>query len=266
MNLPLFIARRYFFSKKSQRAINIISIISVIGVMIGTGALIVVLSVFNGFESLVVSLYNSFDPELKITVAEGKTFPADSAFIYQLKNIEGVESISQTLEENALVKYREKQYIVTIKGIDENYPKVSGIKSKISDGEFEMQHGDTDFAIVGGAIASNLQLNITNYLSQLELFAPQKNATSLSNPEEAFNRRFITPAGVFSIQQEFDSKYIGAAGPPIPRFAGGPEQRPRHPGGVLCRLVRGLPGDGAGDGGPGAPTPRQPQCGAAECG
>src|SRR4051812_37519646 len=208
MNLPLFVAKRYFFSKKSQRAINIISIISVVGVMIGTGALIVVLSVFNGFESLVVRLYNSFDPELKITINEGKTFPADSILFHQLKNIAGVKTISQTLEENALVKYRDKQYIVTIKGVDENFQKVSGIDSMIVDGEFVLQKGDTAFAIVGGAIAYNLQLNISNFLSPLELYVPQKNAESFSNPEEAFNRRFIVPAGVFAIQQEFDSKYI----------------------------------------------------------
>jgi lipoprotein-releasing system permease protein len=208
MNLPLFVARRYFFSKKSQRAINIISIISVVGVMIGTGALIVVLSVFNGFESLVIKLYNSFDPELKITVKEGKTFPADSILFHQIKNIEGVKTISQTLEENALVKYRDKQYIVTIKGVDENFQKVSGIDSMIVDGEFVLQKGDTAFAVVGGAIAYNLQLNISNFLSTLELYVPQKSTESFSNPEEAFNRRFIVPSGVFAIQQEFDSKYI----------------------------------------------------------
>jgi lipoprotein-releasing system permease protein len=208
MNLPLFVAKRYFFSKKSQRAINLISIISIIGVMIGTGALVVVLSVFNGFESLVVSLYNSFDPELKLTAAEGKTFSADSVMIYQIKNTEGVKAVSQTLEENALVKYHDKQYIVTIKGVDENFQEVSGIDSMIIDGRFILQRGDTAYAVVGGAIAYNLQLNISNFLSQLELYVPQKSAKSFSNPEEAFNRRFITPSGLFGIQQEFDAKYI----------------------------------------------------------
>jgi lipoprotein-releasing system permease protein len=163
MNLPLFIAKRYFFAKKSQRAINIISIISVIGVMIGTGALIVVLSVFNGFESLVISLYNSFDPELKITAQEGKTFPADSVMFSQLKNIEGVKTISQTLEENALIKYRDKQYIVTIKGADENFASVAGIDTMIIDGEFRLNRNDTPYAVIGAAIAYNLQLSMSNF-------------------------------------------------------------------------------------------------------
>src|SRR6185295_2777823 len=121
MNLPLFIARRYFFSKKSQRAINIVSLISMLGVMIGSGALIVVFSVFNGFESLVISLYNSFDPEVKITAVQGKTFEPDSALILKLRSLEGVKEVSLSLEENALVKYRDKQYIVTLKGVDEHF-------------------------------------------------------------------------------------------------------------------------------------------------
>src|ERR1043165_2549265 len=107
MNLPLFIARRYFFSKKSQRAINIVSLISMLGVIVGTGALIIVLSVFNGFESLVVSLYNAFDPEIKITAVEGKTFMVDSAFTKKLQAA-GSTTYSVVLEENALVKYHER--------------------------------------------------------------------------------------------------------------------------------------------------------------
>ncbi len=208
MNLPLFIARRYFFSKKSQRAINIVSLISMLGVMVGTGALIVVLSVFNGFESLVVSLYNSFDPQIKITAVEGKTFLPDSSLIKKIKHIDGVAAVSLSLEENALVKYHDKQYIVTIKGVDDEFAKVSGVDTMMADGNFLLHRGDTDFAVVGGAIAYNLQLNLGDLFSQLDLYAPRKNAGSLSHPEEAFNRRFISPIGVFAIQQDFDSKYI----------------------------------------------------------
>jgi len=208
MNLPLFIARRYFFSKKSQRAINVVSLISMLGVLIGSGALIVVLSVFNGFESLVVSLYNSFDPQIKITAVEGKTFSVDSTTLHKLKNLAGVRDVSVTLEENALVKYHDKQYIVTLKGVDEHFGNVSGVDTMIADGKFLMQLGDSDFAVVGGAIAYNLQINLGDFLSQLDLYVPKKEATSLAHPEEAFNRRFITPSGIFAVQQEFDSKYI----------------------------------------------------------
>ena len=226
LNLPLFIAKRYFFSKKSQRAINFVSMISMLGVMIGTGALVVVLSVFNGFESLVISLYNSFDPDIKITASEGKSFIPDSSVIMNIKQMEGVSAVSLSLEENALVKYHDKQYIATIKGVDENFKNVSGVDTMMVDsrrdapqqndqqgtGEkkwmFELSSGDTDFAIVGGGIAYNLQLNMGDFFSQLDIYAPRKNAGSLNHPEEAFNRKFISPSGVFAIQQEFDSKYI----------------------------------------------------------
>jgi lipoprotein-releasing system permease protein len=208
MSLPLFIAKRYFFSKKSQRAINIISLISVLGVTIGTAALIIVLSVFNGFESLVVSLYNSFDPEIKITVTNGKTFPPDSVFLHHLKNIDGVKTVSLTLEESALVKYHDRQYIATIKGVDENFNLVSGIDTMLTDGAYQLQKNDSDFALVGGGIAYNLHLNLSDFIPQLDLYVPKKSAASLLNPDEAFTRRFIQPCGIFSIQQEFDIKYI----------------------------------------------------------
>jgi len=208
MALPLFIAKRYFFSKKSQRAINVISLISVLGVMIGTGALIIVLSVFNGFEKLVVSLYNSFDPQVKVTLYEGKTFDVNAVSLASLRQIKGVKAITEVLEENALVKYRDKQYIVTIKGVSEDFKQTSGLDSMISNGNFLLQRGDTDYAIVGGAIAYNLQMNVGDFISQLEIYAPRRNASSLSNPEEAFNRRFISPSGTFAVQQEFDTKYI----------------------------------------------------------
>ncbi len=226
LNLPFFIAKRYFFSKKSQKAINIVSMISMLGVMIGTGALVVVLSVFNGFESLVVSLYTSFDPDIKITASEGKSFEPDSSMLETIKHMKGVAAVSLSLEENALVKYHDKQYIATIKGVDESFMNVSGVDTMMVDSrngsheeetsqgksekllKFELTSGDTDFAVVGGGIAYNLQLNMGDFFSQLDIYAPRKNAGSLNHPEEAFNRRFISPSGVFAIQQEFDSKYI----------------------------------------------------------
>ena len=208
MNLPHFIARRYFFSKKSQRAINIISMISVVGVTIGTAALIIVLSVFNGFENLILRLYNSFDPDLKISKVEGKSFDLRSFPQHELKSLDGVLYVTEVLEENALVKYRDKQTIVSIKGVSDVFEKMTGIDTMISEGEFLLKKGDLNFGVVGGGIAYNLQLNLNDLLSQMEIYAPRKNTTSLLDAEAAFNRRFLSPSGVFSIQQEFDTKYI----------------------------------------------------------
>lgn len=208
MNLAPFIARRYFFSKKSQRAINIISMISVVGVTVGTAALIIVLSVFNGFEDLILRLYNSFDPDLKISKVEGKSFPLNSFPLEELKKMDAVMYVTEVLEENALVKYHDKQTIVSIKGVSDEFEKMTGIDTMLSEGSFVLKKGDLDFALVGGGIAYHLQLNMNDLLSQLEIYAPRKNTASLLNAEDAFNRRFVSPSGVFSIQQEFDTKYI----------------------------------------------------------
>ena len=128
--------------------------------MIGTGALIIVLSAFNGFEKLVVSLYNSFDPDIKITLNEGKTFEVNANQLDGLKKINGIKAVTYVLEENALVKYRDKQDIVTIKGVSEEFTQTSGLDTMIADGQYLLQRGDTDFAIVGGAIAYNLKMNL----------------------------------------------------------------------------------------------------------
>ena len=134
MNLPLYIARRYLLAKKSQNAINIISAISVAGVAIGTMALITVLSVFNGFDSIIKSLYNSFDPELKISLVEGKAFdPADYPF-ENVRTHPGVIHFSEVLEENVLLRYGDRQHIATVKGVDDQFHLVTGVDTMIVDG------------------------------------------------------------------------------------------------------------------------------------
>ena len=208
LRLPFFIAFRYFYSKKSQRVINIISAISSIGVMIGTAALIIVLSVFNGFEDLILRLYNSFDPDLRIELVAGKSFDQDKINIDQLKKINGVAYVDQVVEESALVKYRDKQYIIKLKGVSEDFQKMSGVDTMIVEGNFLLQSGDTDYAIVGGGIAYNLGIDPENIFNQIEIYGPRNTNPSLADPEGAFNRRFISPSGIFSIQQDFDAKYI----------------------------------------------------------
>lgn len=206
--LSFFIAFRYFFSKKSQRVINIISAISSIGVMIGTAALIIVLSVFNGFEDLILRLYNSFDPDLRIELVAGKSFDQNKINIEELKKIDGVAFVDQVVEESALVKYRDKQYIIKLKGVSKDFEKMTGLDSMIVAGSFLLQKGDTDFAIVGEGIAYNLGIDPDNIYNQIEIYGPRNTTPSLSDLEGAFNRRFIIPSGIFSVQQEFDAKYI----------------------------------------------------------
>jgi lipoprotein-releasing system permease protein len=209
MKTALFIARRYLFAKKSHHVINIISLISVLGVTVGTAGLIVVLSVFNGFSDLVLSLYNSFDPAIKITAVRGKTFDPSTLNIAAIRNTEGVSGVSFTLSENALLKYGEKQHIATIKGVDTAFMQVTGVGDFIVDGSASLNEKNEPFAIAGGGVAYTLSLSLTDPFNVLSIYMPKKGKpVALTNPEEAFNVMLIRPGGVFSIQQDFDSKYV----------------------------------------------------------
>ena len=208
MKLSLYIAKRYLFAKKSRNAINVISSISVAGVTVGTMALIIVLSVFNGLETLVHSIFNTFDPDLKITPAAGKTFIPDSSSLSLLSNVNGIACYSLCLEENALLKYDEKQYIATIKGVDENYAQVTGIDSSMWDGEFILKSEQgRSYAIPGIGIANYLGMRV-NFISPLNIYVPKRSGSTDLNPEDAFVRNFIFPSGIYQVEQEYDSKYV----------------------------------------------------------
>ncbi len=207
MNFPYYIAKRYLFAKKSQNVINIISIISVIGVAIGTMALIVILSVFNGFESIISSLFNAFDPDLRITLAEGKTFPVKQAEIQKIKHMEGVIHYAEVLEENALIKYSGQQYIGTIKGVSEQYNQMTGIDSMIVEGRFVLEEEGNEYAVIGQGIAYYLSVGL-RFVDPLEVYVPKRQQSITFNPKKAFNKKYIFPSGIFSIEKDIDSKYI----------------------------------------------------------
>jgi len=208
VKLSLYIAKRYLFAKKSRNAINIISSVSVAGVATGTMALIIILSVFNGLEKLVTTIFNTFDPDFRITAAEGKTFAADPAKLKLLSNINGVSCYSLTIEENALLKYEEKQFIATIKGVDENYARVSNIDSSMWEGKFMLRSDNgRAWAVPGIGIAQYLGIRIS-FVNPILIYVPRRNADTDTNPDKAFNRDFIFPSGIFQVEQSYDSKYI----------------------------------------------------------
>ena len=208
MKLSLYIAKRYLFAKKSRNAINVISSISVAGVSVGTMALIIVLSVFNGLESLVRSIFNTFDPDLKITPAEGKTFIPDSASLSLLSNINGVACYSLCVEENALLRYGEKQYVATIKGVDDNYTQVTGIDSSMWDGGFILRSEQgRPYAIPGIGIANYLGMRV-NFITPLNIYVPKRTGGTDLKPEDAFIRNYILLSGIYQVEQEYDSKYV----------------------------------------------------------
>lgn len=208
MKLSVYIAKRYLFARKSRNAINIISAVSVAGVGVGTMALIIILSVFNGLEEMVSKIFNTFDPDLKITAVAGKVFSPDSASLVHLSEINGIDSYSLSLEENALLKYGEREYIATIKGVDNYYSEVSGIDSAISDGVFELYSpGMRPEAVIGAGVARYLGVGVY-FITPLQIWVPKRTGSVNLDPENAFIKRYISPSGIYEIEQEFDSKYV----------------------------------------------------------
>jgi lipoprotein-releasing system permease protein len=196
------------FAKKSRNAINIISAVSVAGVSVGTMALIIVLSVFNGLETMVRAIFNTFDPDIKITAAEGKTFIADTSRLKLLANVDGVSCYSLVLEENALLKYGDKQCIATIKGVDDSYTMVTDIDSSMFDGEFILRSDKGRlYAIPGAGVAQYLGLRV-NFIAPLNIYVPRRTGGTTLNAENSFNKKYIFPSGIFEVEKEYDSKYV----------------------------------------------------------
>lgn len=208
MNFAFYTAKRYLISKKKQNIINIISAISVVGVTVGTAALIIVLSVFNGFESLVISLYNSFDPNIKITLKEGKVFSPEAISSESLKKIKGVKYITEVLEDNALLKYRDKQYIATVKGVSTDFVKMTGLDTMITSGKLLLESGEKNYAVIGQGVAYYLSVNTHDDFDFIDIYVPRHDVVNTLSPEEAFTNKIIFPIGIFSIQQDFDAKYV----------------------------------------------------------
>jgi lipoprotein-releasing system permease protein len=207
VNFPFYIAKRYLIAKKSHNAINIIASISLAGIAVGTMALIVVLSVFNGFDNVVTSLINSFNPDLKVVLAVGKTFAPDEAKLNRIKSIKGIAAVSDVLEDKALLRYDERQTIAIVKGVSKEYTEVSGLDSMMADGVFKLSDPDQPFAVIGQGI--NIFLNVMlNSPRQLGIYVPKRAGKVSLDPERAVNRKFIYVSGVFMIEQEYDAKYI----------------------------------------------------------
>lgn len=207
MNLPLFIALRYLFSKKKQNIINIISGISVAGIIVGTMALVIVLSVFNGFNGLIETFFSNFDPDLKITASRGKMFSPSENRFEEIQNLPGVLHYAEVIEETALLKYGDQQYPAIVKGVPPNYSDYTSIDTLIIDGIFMLQDDGIDYAVVGQGVAYNLGLGLS-FVDPIRIFVPKKGHQASLNPAQSLNFDYIFPAGVFSLLEEIDSKYL----------------------------------------------------------
>ena len=211
MNFPFFIARRYLFSKKSTHAINVISGISVVGVAVATMALVVTLSVFNGFHDLVASFFTNFDPQLKVTPVMGKTVPADDPILVKIKQLPEIEVATETVEDQALVIYRGRQAMVTVKGVEDNFDQLTHIKEiLVGEGNFELHAADMFYGIPGIRLAEMLGTGIT-YDEPLKIYAPRREGQlNMANPMDGLvEDELYSPGVLFEVlQSKYDKNYI----------------------------------------------------------
>ena len=211
MNFPFYIARRYLFSKKSHNAINVISGVSVCGVALATLALVCTLSVFNGFRELVSTMFTAFDPELKIVAVNGKVFDSQDERIRAIKQMPEVEVFSEALEDNAMVRYKDRQAMVVIKGVEDHFHLVTPIDSILYGRGERMLHDEVvDYAIPGIELVSTLGTGI-RFLDPLEVYAPKRGSKiSVANPASSFSSDYLHSSGlVFAVnQQKYDASYV----------------------------------------------------------
>lgn len=208
MNLSFFIAKRYLISKKSNNAINVISWISIVAIAVTTAALVIILSAMNGLTSVVADLYHAIEPDLKITAVDSKYMTNKKELTEKIKSIQGIKGISFSIEENALMKLDDKQAIVTIKGVDDEFKNLTQFDTVVIEGTYRFSHNNQYYGVFGRGIASNLDINVNDFISPISIYAPVRGTVESINPEDAFNKISISPAGIFSLHDDFDYKYV----------------------------------------------------------
>lgn len=201
-------ASRYFRAKKSTNAINIIAWVSVVAIAVGAGALIVILSVFNGFEGLVKSLYSSFYPAIKVAPASGKTIILTPAQLQQIAAVPGVAHFSEVVEEKAVLRYGDEPTIAVLKGVDSGYNNVTDVKSNIVRGRFDTGDSVAYRAVLGLELEGALGVDVVHSLAPVTVYLPRRNLSGFVTPEDALSNGVLYPTGTFAIQQEFNSKYV----------------------------------------------------------
>ena len=212
LNLPFFIARRYLFSKKSTNAINVISIISMVGVAVATMALVIVLSVFNGFHDLVVSFFTNFDPQLEVVPVKGKVAAADDAVFMKIRQLPEVDMVSECVRDQALAFYNGQQAMVNIMGVDDNFARMTRIQKILyGDGDFSLQAANLEYGVPGIRLAQTLGMG-ARWDGFLKIYAPQREGqlTDMASPADGFvTDSLISPGVVFAVNQaKYDRDYL----------------------------------------------------------
>lgn len=208
MNLSLFIARRYFLSRRKKNFINVISVLSMLGVAFATAALIVVLSVFNGLEVLLRSLYVSFDPELKIEAVQGKTFRVTDSWLDSIRRVPGVLTVTEVMEDYAYVRYRDAAIVVTVKGVSENFLDQHRLDAHLVEGELRFFRDSIPFAILGRGVRYTLSAEVEDDMRALRMYYIKDVRPGITNVSSLYAQKSIRPGGVFSIEKNYDENFI----------------------------------------------------------
>ena len=206
MNLSLNIAKRYLLGKKSTNAINIITWISILGLSIGTAALILILSVFNGFESVLAGLFDSFNPQFKVTPVTGKYFEIDSSLVKQIEQLPQVAHVSKTIEEVALFDYKGIQEVGIIKGVDENFSRVTRIDSSLRSGQLILDDESINYAILGSGMSNKLSINYNDAITPVTIYMPTR--TSRGPLARDYKSLDVYASGIFTAGSDADLQYI----------------------------------------------------------
>lgn len=206
MNFSLYIAKRYLFTKSSNNAINIITIIAAIGVVVGAMALFIVLSGFSGLKNFSLQFTTVFDSDLKVLPASGKTFTFTSNTATELEKITGIASYSKIIEERIFLQYKGKNEIAILKGVDANYDKVNVIDSILIYGEW-IQPGESE-VMIGAGTSIKLSLGVRDYGDLLEIYVPKPGAGQALDPSKAFSKEVAVVSGVYQVNEELDNKYV----------------------------------------------------------
>lgn len=211
MSFPLYMARRYMFSKKSHNAINIISITSVCALAFATLAMVITMSIFNGFIDVITASFTNFDPDLKITAVSGKVFVPDSSKFEKVRQLDGIEVYTETLQDNAMVRYKDKQTIAVIKGVDDSFSRLTSIENILyGNGNFILKDEVVDYATMGVGLVKQLNCGL-KFLDALEVYSPKrKGKINMSNPASSLRKGYLySPGSVFTVgQMEYDESYI----------------------------------------------------------
>jgi len=207
LNFPFYIARRYVFAKKSHNAINIIAGISILGITMGTLAFIVVLSVFNGFDAVVKSMFNSFYADFEVKPLEGKTLKLTDEILNQIRTVKGVAGVAEIVEENALILYGSRQMVATVRGVSDNYHRVTGMDTTIWDGAYQLWDREQPTAVVGRGIKYTLNMD-PDFFDALRIMVPRRSDKMVLDPNRALNTKLIRPVGFFESQPEIELKYV----------------------------------------------------------